>query len=176
MKTDKKTLQKLEELRAYRKDLFSKLLSKKLSLEDFANFGFMFLQQQKIKPIAKAHDPASVILNYYYWLIQIERKVAVERQLIKLGVGSWEKFQALAEVYIKRRDQMVRRLIWELEVPVKETYLVFEDTIEIMLESGEPLFSSKESLNKIKVRVAKIQGSSIPYYMPILNLRHPQGG
>ena len=176
MKTDKKTLQKLEEIRAYRRDLFDKLLAKKLTVEDFANSGFMFLQQNKIKPIAKAHDVASVLLNYYYWAMQIERKVAVERQLIKLGVGSWEKFQQLAEVYIKRRDQMVRRLIWELNHPVKDSYMVFDDTIELILESGECVFSTKESLDKIKFKVSKIKQSSIPYYMPILNLRHPQGG
>src|SRR5690606_1065297 len=100
-------------LLAFRQDLFNNMLSGKVSAEDFANGCFQFLIQNKIRPIAKAHDLHSVLINYYYWLIQIERKLAVEKQLIAYGFGSETKFRELTEVYAKRRDQMVRRLVWE---------------------------------------------------------------
>lgn len=170
-KNDKKAQEKLDRIKNYRKDLFDKLLQGKMNIEEFANASFMFLIQNKIKPIAKAHDKSSILLNYYYWIIQIERKVAVERQLIKLEVGSWGHFQRLADVYLRRRDQMVRRLIWELEENVEDAYMVFDDTIEILM-GPDVLYSSKESLDKVKIKVQKIKKSTQPYYMPILNLRH----
>lgn len=170
-KKDKKTEEKLELIRAHRREQFEKLLQGKSNIEEFANSCFMFLIQNKVKPTPKAHDKSSIILNYYYWLIQIERKVAIERQLIKLQVGSWEHFQRLSEVYVKRRDQMVRRLVWELNLKPEDAYLVFDDTIEVIMDS-EVFYSTKESLDKVKLRIDKIKKSALPFYMPILNLRY----
>lgn len=155
---------------AFRQDLFKNMLSGKASSEDFANASFQFLIQNKIRPIAKAHDLYSVLVNYYYWLIQIERKLAVEKRLIQYGVGSELKFRELTEVYAKRRDQMVRRLVWELQQPVKSACIVFRDVVEIVLESGEVLYSSQESLSKVKIQVEDLGRSQIPYYLPILEI------
>jgi hypothetical protein len=159
-----------KKLLAFRNDLFENVLSGKASSEDFANGCFQFLIQNKIRPVAKAHDLHSVLINYYYWLIQIERRLANERRLIEYGVGSEMKFRELTEVYCKRRDQMVRRLVWELKLPVKEAYIVFRDTVEVILASGEILYSSKESLDKVKFEVEQMGKSKIPMYLPILEI------
>lgn len=154
----------------FRQDLFEKMKSGKASGEDFANGCFQFLIQNKIRPVAKAHDFYGILVNYYYWLIQIERKLAIEKRLMDYGVGSELRFRELTDVYAKRRDQMVRRLVWELKVPVKEAYIVFRDTVELVLESGEVLYSSKESLDKVKFTVEQMGKSKISYYLPILEI------
>jgi hypothetical protein len=157
-------------LLAHRQELFRNMAVGKASGEDFANSSFQFLLQNKIRPVAKAHDLYSVLLNYYYWLIQIERKLAVEKRLIEYGVGSVLKFRELTEVYLKRRDQMIRRIIWELKVPVKSAYIVFGDTVEIELERGDILYSSQESLGKVKFDVETLGKSKNPRYLPILEI------
>lgn len=171
-KKHSKALEDLEKIRLHRLDLFQKLLSKKLTSEEFAHSCFQFILQHKIRPVAKAHDMESIILNYYYWLILIERKVAIERRLIELGVGSVEKAAELTEIYIRRRDQMVRRLIWEHNQEIKDAYVIFGDTIELVTPEGEFFYSSKESLDKIKFFVEKIGISKISYYLPIMNINY----
>lgn len=171
MQKPNKSLEKLNLILKYRQDLFTQLLAKKINSEDFANSFFQFLLQKKIKPVAKAHDLHSLLLNYYYWLSQIERKVAIERRLIEWNAGSVEKLFDLIEVYSKRRDQMVRRLIWELDLPIKKFYLVFGDTAELQLEDGQLLYSSKESLEKVKINVDKMENSLLPYYLPLIDIR-----
>lgn len=159
-----------QQILAFRQDLFNRMLGGKASAEDVANGSFQYLLQHKIRPIAKAHDLYSVLLNYYYWLIMIERKLAVERRLIQAGVGSESKFRELTEVYVKRRDQMVRRIVWELRTKVVEAYIVFGDTVELVLESGDVLYSTKESLDKVKFEVNHMGKSKIPYYLPLLDI------
>lgn len=157
-------------LTSFRKDLFARMLAGKATAEEFANGSFQFLIQNKIRPIAKAHDLHSVLINYYYWLIMIERKLAMEKRLIDLGVGSETKFRELTDVYVKRRDQMVRRIVWELRTPIKEAYIVFGDTVELILDSGEIVYSTKESLDKVKFEVNNLGKSKNPYYLPILEI------
>ena len=154
----------------FRQELFNRMNAGKATAEDFANGSFQFILQNKIRPTAKAHDLFSVLTNYYYWLILIERKLAMEKRLIEYGVGSESKFRELTDVYVKRRDQMVRRIVWELRVKVKEAYIVFGDTVELVLESGDILYSSKESLDKVKFEVNEMGRSKIPYYLPILEI------
>lgn len=158
---------------AHRHELFRNMLAGKATGEDFANSSFQFLIQNKIRPVAKAHDLYSILVNYYYWLIQIERKLAVEKRLIEYGVGSVLKFRELTEVYLKRRDQMVRRIVWELKEPVQSAYIVFGDTVEIVLESGDILYSSQESLGKVKFNVESMGKSKIPRYLHILEITQP---
>lgn len=170
-KNSLRAIENYSKIKKFRDELFEKLLSGKINIEDFANGCFQFILQNKIRPIAKAHDVHSILLNYYYWLIQIERKVAIERRLIEYGVGSVEKFKELAEVYVIRRDQMVRRLIWEHKAPVADAYVVFSDTVEIVFKGGEVVYSTKESLDKIKYYVEKMGLSKQQYYMPIINIK-----
>lgn len=167
---DKETFEIYSKLIDFRQEQFTKLLSKKSNEEDFANACFQYMIQNKIRPIAKAHDKYSILLNYYYWTILIERKVSIERRLIELDLGSETKFRELTDVYVKRRDQMVRRLVWELKEPVKNSYIVFNQTIEILLESGDIIYSSKESLDKVKIFIDLMGKSKIPYYLPILDI------
>ena len=154
----------------FREELFNRMLAGKATAEDFANGSFQFILQNKIRPTAKAHDLFSVLTNYYYWLILIERKLAMERRLIEYGVGSESKFRELTDVYVKRRDQMVRRIVWELRIPVKEAYIVFGETVELVLDSGDILYSSKESLDKVKFEVNEMGRSKIPHYLSILEI------
>lgn len=166
----KTALENYRQIKEFRADLFSKLLSKKITIEEFANASYMFLLQNKIRPVAKAHDHYAVLCNYYYWLILIERRAATERRLMSQGLGSEQTFRELTDVYAKRRDQMVRRLLWELNLPFKKAYVVFRDVVEIEMESGEILYSTNDSLEKIKINISNIGLSKMPYYLPILDI------
>ena len=166
----KSALENYKQIKEFRNDLFNKLLSKKITNEEFANASYMFLLQNKIRPTAKAHDHYAVLCNYYYWLILIERKAATERRLMSQGLGSEQTFRELTQLFSTRRDQMVRRLLWELNIPIKQAYVVFRDVVEIVLESGEILYSTSDSLSKIKININNIGLSKIPHYLPILDI------
>jgi hypothetical protein len=152
----------------FRKDLFLKLKEKKITYEDIANSSFHYLLQFKIKPLAKAHDIDSVLLNYFYWQIQVERRIAVERQLRDNGLGSEDTYRKNVDIYIKRRDQMVRRLIWELEVEIESIGLIFDNIVEIKIKPGIIIYSSRESLEKIRLSCNQFKKSLQREYLPLI--------
>lgn len=168
--SENKILDNFNKIISFRRDYFEQIAKGKASPKEFGDYCYQFILQQKIKPIAKAYSREAVLLNYYYWTIHIERKLSVERKLIELGVGSEEKFRELSQVFVQRRDQMVRRLIWEIEEEVIKSYIVFRDTVEIVLKSGEILYSSKESLAKVKMDVSTMGKSLNIDYLPILDI------
>lgn len=158
------------DLKKIRDEAWQKVSDNKLSLEDFVYTSFNFLRQQRYKPLVKAHDRESIMYNYIYWSIQIERKILMEKELIKLSLGSEDLLNKVLFMHTKRRDQMVRRILWERGEKVKDHYLVFKDTVEIVLESGEVLYSSQENLEKIKIKVEDIKRSKNPVYIQLLKL------
>lgn len=157
-------------LKKMRNESWTKVIDQKMTIDDFIHGSFNFLRQYRYKPIVKAHSKEAVLFNYFYWMIQIERKVFMERELIKINLGSEDLLNKVLFMYVKRRDQMVRRLIWELNIKVKESYLVFNDTVEIILEDGNIIYSSQENLEKINVSVSDISPSKNPYYVHLLKI------
>jgi len=157
-------------LKKIRDEAWQKVSENKLSLEDFVYISFSFLHQQRYKPLVKAHDRESIMYNYIYWSIQIERKILMEKELIKLSLGSEDLLNRVLFMSTKRRDQMVRRILWDRGEKIKDYYLVFKDTVEIVLESGEVLYSSQENLEKIKIKVEDIKRSKNPVYIQLLKL------
>lgn len=155
-------------LKQLRKDTWQKVVENKLTLEDFVYASFNYLKQQRYKPIVKAHDRESIMFNYIFWTIQIERKILMEKELISMNLGNSDLLNNVLFIYSKRRDQMVRRILWERNEKVKDIYLIFSDTVEIILETGEILYSSQENLEKIKLEVKDIRRSKIPQYSQLL--------
>lgn len=159
-----------QDLKRLRDESWRKVLDQKLSLEDFVYTSFNFLRQQRYKPLVKAHDRESIMYNYFYWMVQIERKILMEKELIKMDLGSEDLLNKVLFMHIKRRDQMVRRILWERNEKIKDHYLIFDDTVEIVMESGEILYSSQENLEKIKIKVSDIKKSQNPEYTILLKL------
>lgn len=158
------------DLKKLRDEAWLKVLDKKLSLEDYVYTSFNFLRQQRYKPLVKAHDKESIMYNYIYWMIQIERKILMEKELIKMKLGNEDLLNKVLFMHVKRRDQMVRRILGERGEKVKALYLVFDDTVEIIMESGEILYSSQENLEKIKIEVKDIKRSQNPAYAYLLKM------
>lgn len=159
-----------EELNEFRSSKLRQLFDQRVSVSDFIHGSFNFLKQNKLKPIVKAHKRNDVLFNYMYWTIQIERRVEIERELIEYELGNVQLLLQASEVYAKRRDQMVRRLLWELEEEIKECYIIFDNIVEIVLKDGIILHCSKDCLYKVRVAVSQINESKIPYYLPAIKL------
>lgn len=156
------------DLKRHRDEAWKKVLDKKLSLDDFVYASFNYLQQQRYKPFVKAHDRESILFNYLYWIIHIERKILIEKKLIEMNLGSEEMLNKVLIIHTKRRDQMVRRLLTESGEKVKKAYLVFKDTVEIVLESNEIVYSSLENLEKANITVAEQSKSAQNYYLQLI--------
>lgn len=158
------------EIKKLREESWAKVKSGKMTLEDFVYTSFNYIRQQRYKPLVKAHDVESILYNYLYWTIQIEKKIQMERELIQLNLGSEEILNQVLVMYIKRRDQMVRRLIWEKKQPFKAMYLVFNDTVEILMDNGDVIYSSQENLDKINMPAKDIQKSKDLAYLSLIKL------
>lgn len=163
-----------EDLVRYRKESWQRVLDKKLGLDDFVHASFNYLQQQRYKPFVKAHDREAILFNYLYWLIQIERKVLTEKMLFELGLGDIEIVMPVIFMHIKRRDQMVRRILSEKKEKIAKACIIFDDTVELKLESGEILYTSIENLEKIDIFVKDLGKSVQGYYTSLLKLKDPR--
>lgn len=161
---------KVLKLLNFRENLFSRLKSKSINYYEVVAFSYQFIGQNKIRHIAKSHDFSSLYQNYLYWTILIERKIALERQLIKLNVGSLDILEQHLQVYIQRRDQMVKRLILDCNIEIIDKILVFDNIVELECKNGIFLYCSKEVLDKLKVSNIKIRNSKQPFYIPFINI------
>lgn len=156
----------------FRSDKLQQLNQHKISLYDFSDFTFNYFYQHKIKHEAKAHDENAIIFNYFYWITQIERRSAKERKLIALNLGSHERFYQNIEMFQKRRDQMVRRLIEKLNLEVEEIYLIFGNTLEITFKDIPYVFHcQKSSLDRLDLNISQIKKSKIGIYLPLINIK-----
>lgn len=155
----------------FRQQLYKKLVTKKISLEDFVYGCYNFIKQKRLKPIVKAHKREDILFNYLYWQIHIEKKTINERMLIYQGLGSPERLESVNFMYVKRRDQMVRRLFFELDEKFVDAYLVFDDYVEIILNDGMNIYTTVESLSKIKTQITQIRKSQFLEYLPAITLK-----
>lgn len=160
--------EELAKIIEYRRERWSMLLSGKITDEEYANGNFHFLAQNKIRPYPKPHEKDIIIVNYYYWLIQMERRIATERSLFKMNLGSKETLDRLLENCERRRDQMVRRLLWELEIPIRSAHIVYKNTAEIEID-GYTLYASALALQKVKINIFKRRPSRLPKYMELIH-------
>jgi hypothetical protein len=139
----------------------------KISDEDFANSTFGFVVKHHIKPATKANNRNQVILNYLYWLTFIERKIVLEERLIEAGLGSLEQLNQAVKIYIKRRDKMIYRLIFELKEKPKLCYLISPNLVEIVLKDDVHLYASKSIIDEIGESVSETKSPIDPLYAKI---------
>lgn len=165
-----KMLNEYVHLKKMREESWTKVQDNKLSIDDFIHGSFNFLRQYRYKPIVKAHSLDAVMFNYYYWMIHLERKILMEKELMKMNLGSEDFLNKVMFMYIKRRDQMVRRLLWEMKVEFVDYYLIYKDIVEIRLKNGEFIYSSQENLEKIKMETKDIKPSKNPSYVDLLKI------
>lgn len=166
-------LNEYRELLEFRSTMYKRFLENKITLTDFVFGSFNFLNQKKIRHIPKPTCREHVLVNYLFWQIHIERKVILERRLIELKLGSQERLDNAIFMYVKRRDQMIRRLFFDLKEPMKDAYIVFNDTIEVVLNDGIIVYTTLDSLTKIKVDIDKLKfkKSAQPHYIPAICLK-----
>lgn len=158
-------------LTEFRNSLFKRVVENKSVLLDFVYGSFNFLKQYKIKPVAHPNSREDVLLNYLYWQIHVERKVMMERNLISQGLGSKEQLDNVMLMYSKRRDQALRRLFYDLNEPVKDAYIVFEDVVEVILNDNIIVYSTYESLSKVRIKVSQMKKSANPKYLSAIKLK-----
>lgn len=163
--------EKLEKFSIFRQHQMELLKSGKISLFDFSDATFHYFYQNRQRNKPKANDVHSIVFNYFYWLTQIERRAAKERRLIAYDLGSVDTFFELSDVFIKRRDQMVRRLFDRLNYKLEDAYLVFGTTIEVKIKGLPFLFyCQKDSLSRSDIEVQKLGPSENPEYIPLLDI------
>lgn len=155
----------------YRTKRYKLFLDGKISLLDFVHGSFNYLNQNKIRHIAKPATREQILVNYLFWQIHIERKVMLERGLIDQSLGSKEMLEKAIFMYLKRRDQMIRRLFFDLQEPIKEAYIIFDDTVEVLLHDGTIVYTTIDSMSKIKVTVQNFKKTAQPKYIPALTIK-----
>ena len=163
--------EKLKNFSLFRYHKMEQLKSGKISHFEFSDFTYNYFYQHKQKHEAKANDIYSIVFNYYYWTTQIERRATKERKLMDMKLGSPQTFLKLTEMFKKRRDQMVRRIIDRLDHEIEEAYIVFGTTVELKFK-GLPFtfYCQKSSLEKSDFEVLKIKKSKNPVYLPLINI------
>lgn len=155
----------------FRKQLYRRFMENKATLADLIHGSFNYIKQHKLKPVARPTNREDVLLNYFYWQIYIERKVMVEISLIDQGLGSKDKLAEVSFMYLKRRDQMIRRLFFDFKEPIKEAYIIHDDVVEIILNDGTILYSTHDSLSKVKIHITNIKKTVQPKYIPAIRLK-----
>lgn len=167
----KMTNNEYQELFKFRSLMYKRFLDGKISLLDFVHGSFNFLNQNKIRHIAKPTTREQVLVNYLFWQIHIERKVMIERDLIDHKLGSKDWLDQAIFMYIKRRDQMLRRLFFDLQEPIKEAYIIVDDVVEVVLNDGNIVYTTIESMSKIKVDIQNFKKTIQPKYIPALVIK-----
>jgi len=158
------------ELIEYRRKTWKKVLSKKITVQDFILGSYNFLEQKTIRPLVRPMDKESILLNYYYWQIQIERKFLLEEELVKLDLGDPALFFNIISLYSKRRDQMIRRLLIDTDLKIKDAYFIFNSIIEIVLSDNQVIYASYENVDRLNRPVTNVKRSIDPIYSSIFRL------
>lgn len=168
------TTENFNEIIQFRIHLLRDYQLKKISAQSFANRSYLFFRQKRLKFIKKAHDINSVIFNYYFWTARIERRVYIERELSEYGCSSAERLEQIISIFIRRRNQMVRRLLHEFDdvITIEYAKIVFDDLVEVKIkEFALPFYCNKEVLDRIKIDVLNIEKSTYEHYLPFLNYK-----
>lgn len=161
----------LYDIVAFRDILYRDFLKGKVSPESFANRSYFYFKQLRLRHVKKAHDLESVVFNYLYWTANIERRIFLERELVKLESGSEDRLNAIISNYLKRRNQMVRRMLYEFEdlLEIESIKIVFEDLVELKFKQFLiPFYCNKDALDRIKINVTKIENTAYELYLPFI--------
>jgi len=150
---------------------YKNFLDGKIGLNDFVHGSFNYLNQNKIRHIAKPTSREQLLVNYLFWQIHIERKVMMERDLIDQQLGSKECLEQAIYMYIKRRDQTLRRLFFDLQEPIKEAYIISDDIVEVVLNDGTIVYTTIDCLSKIKINIQNFKKTIQPKYIPALVIK-----
>lgn len=170
---NKETIQ-IKEVLDFRVALFREYRTGKIPAATFANRTYNHFSQYRMKFVKKAHDMASVIFNYLYWTSQIERRIYIERELASYGCADENQLEQLLSLFIKRRNQMFRRLLYEFsdQVTIEQAHIVVEDIVEIKLkEFDQPFYCNREVLDRLRINILRIGPSLQPYYLPFISYK-----
>ena len=152
---------------------YNLFLKNKVHPVDFGYKTYFFLRQNRLKAEKKPHDLKSIVYNYFYWLSRIERNITAERELAKYGVESVDKLNEINFKYIRRTDQMVRRILYECsdQVKIESIKLIIHNIVEIKFREFDfPFYVSKEVLERIKVVVPEnYSKSDYVKYLPYIS-------
>lgn len=177
---------KLKEILDFRSQLFKDYRTGKISASTFANRSFNHFTQYKFKFVKKAHDLPSVVFNYLYWTSKIERRIYVERELAQYGCSDENQLAQLLSLFVKRRNQMFRRLLYEFGkddvspedqekgnyIEVESAFIVIEDLVEVKLKGYDHIFyCNKEVLDRLKIKILQYGQSSQSYYLPFIHYK-----
>jgi hypothetical protein len=155
----------LSALNSLRLEKLKMLEEQRLNIDDFANATFGFLVKNHVKPVSKPHNKTMVLTNYIYWVTYIERKIALERALISVGLGSEELLRQAMKLYLKRRDKMVIRLLGQLKEDVREIYSINDKFVEIILSNQMVIHTTKNALKEINVSPTIAKDTIYPEYV-----------
>lgn len=148
-------------------------LKNKVNPIDYGYKTYFFLRQNRLKAIKKPHDLKSIIFNYFYWVAKIERNITAERELAKYGVASVDKLNEINFRFIARRDQMVRRILYECvdQVKIESMKLIIHNIVEIKFEEFDfPFYVSQDVLERIKIDPPKdYSKSKYLKYLPYMS-------
>jgi hypothetical protein len=140
----------LTNLKEFRKKQLVLLEDKKITAEEFSHSNYGFITKTHIHSVTKANSREQVLINYYYWLSFVERKIVLEEHLIAQDLGSTDLLLQAVRLYIKRRDKMIFRLISELKERPKSMYYLSDNVVEIVLQDDTILYASKEIIEEMK--------------------------
>lgn len=154
----------LTNFQEFRLKKIQQLEEKRLTPSDLSNSIFGFVVKHHLKPGAKAQNSEQVLMNYYYWMTFIERKVIMEENLISLGLGTEEQLIQSVRIYVKRRDKMVSRLIAELGVKPLRVVQIGKDCFEFIFAEGFVLHGSSDVVIEAGIAVTQEGTSLFPLY------------
>lgn len=157
----------------FKKEQYELFLKNKVHPVDFGYKTYFFLRQNRLKAEKKPHDLKSIVYNYFYWMARIERNITAERELEKYGVHSIDKLNEINFKYVRRADQMVRRVLYECsdQVEIETIKLIIHNIVEIKFKNIDfPFYVSKEVLERIKIKVPNYYSKSdFTKYLPYVS-------
>jgi len=178
MKKDE-TAEYLQKVIDYRSSLYSEMKKGRIDPTQFANMSYQYLQQHRMKSVPKAYDKISLIFNYLYWSISIERRIYVEREIIEgitkgllsPNTSSKERLLSIIRYYKERRNRSIRRLIADAKLEIESATLIFDDVIELkFLDIPFNFYCSKEALDKLKITNICFGLSKDPIFASYINI------
>lgn len=180
------TIEALQKLLDYRHNLLNLLHNKKIDTLLVGHKTFLYMKQNKLKKIKKAHGELNLIFNYIYFMGIIERKISYERELNEYGFASeTHLFNKLLAPRLQR-DKVLKRFFVECpHLEVQEINSLPNNTIEIIYTKyqNHPFYMSKKeflniyNMKKLKhincLQIKEKDTTMDPLYYPYINFFEP---
>lgn len=117
----------------YRISLLNLLIKKKISPYIFGHKTYLYLRQNKIKYRKKSSSVEDYLINYFYFLSKIERKLAYERDLVQYDLHCKDLLFKKTLYPIEQRDKMVKKLfiVYGDMIKIESIVLVRETIVQI---------------------------------------------